>query len=87
MTEQAAAPAPGDTIEIGYDNDNNEWVHGQDKDEDNILLPRPARLQGCEKDPEEESLFSNKSNNVNDENNLDDNYSQSSDDVNKMKKR
>ena len=44
MTEQAAAPAPKDTIEIGDDNDNDEWAHGQDEDDDKILLPRPVRL-------------------------------------------
>ena len=40
MTEQAAAPAPEDMIEIGDNNDNNEWAHGQDKDDDNTLHPR-----------------------------------------------
>ena len=28
MTEQAAASAPEDTIEIGDDNENDEWAHG-----------------------------------------------------------
>ena len=67
MTEQAAAPAPGDTIEIGNNNNNGEWAHSQDEDDDNISLLRPARLKGCENDPEEESLFSNKSDNENDD--------------------
>ena len=35
MTKQADAPAPEDTIEIGDDNDNDEWVHGQDDDDNN----------------------------------------------------
>ena len=34
MTEQVAAPAPEDTIEIGGDNDNDEWEHCQDKEDD-----------------------------------------------------
>ena len=73
MTKQAAAPAPGYTIEIGDDNDDNdEWAHGQEEDDNNISLPCPARLQGCENDPEEESLFSNKSDNDNDDNDPDD---------------
>ena len=54
-------------------NDNDEWAHGQDEDDDNIALPRPARLQGCEIDPEEESLFSNESDNDNDDNDPNDN--------------
>ena len=86
MTEQGAAPAPEDTIKIGDDNNNDEWAHGQDKDDDNILLPRPARLKGCEKDPEEESLFSNKSDNDNDDNYPNDDYSKSSDGADKKKK-
>ena len=85
MTNKAAAPAPGDTIEIGDDNENDEWVHGQEEDDDNISLPWPARLQGCENDPEEESLFSNESDNDNYDNNPDDDYSQLSDDANKKK--
>ena len=72
MNDQADAPAPGDTIEIGNDNDTNKWAHGQDEDNENILLPQPARLQGCENDPEEESLFSNESDNDNDDNDPDD---------------
>ena len=86
MTEQAAAPAPGDTIEIDNNNDNDEWAHVQDKDDNNILLSWPARLQGSENDPEEESLFSNKSDNDNDDNDPDDDYSQSSDDAKNKKK-
>ena len=39
MTKQAAAPAPEDTIEIGGDNENDEWAHGQDKEDDNTLHP------------------------------------------------
>ena len=57
LTKQAAAPAPGDPIEIGDDNDHDGWSqdqHGQDKDDDNISLPRPPRLQGCENDPDNE---------------------------------
>ena len=52
-TEQEAAPAQGDPIKIGDDNDNSEWLHGQDEDDNNILLPWSTRLQGCENDPEE----------------------------------
>ena len=54
MTEQAAAPAPGDTIEIVDDNNNDERSHGQDEDDENISLHRPVRLQGCENNPEED---------------------------------
>ena len=43
MTEQAAAPAPEDTIEIGDDNNNDEWANGQDEDDDNTLHPQTAR--------------------------------------------
>ena len=68
MTEQAADHAPGDPIEIGDDNNNDEWAHGQDKDDDNISLPRPSRLQGCENDPDDDSLFSNESDDENDDN-------------------
>ena len=50
MTEQTAAPAPEDTIEIGDDNDNDEWAHDQDEDDDNTLHPWTARKQGCEND-------------------------------------
>ena len=82
MTKQAAAPAPEDTIEIGDDNNNDEWAHGQDEDDDNTLHPRTARKQGCENYPEEESLFSNESDNDQDDNDPDDDYSQSSDDEN-----
>ena len=39
MTEQAAAPAPEDTIEISDDNNNNE----EDEEDDNNLHPRTAR--------------------------------------------
>ena len=63
MTKQAAATAPEDTIEIGDDNNNDEWAHGQDEDDDNTLHPRTARKQGCENYLEEESLFSNESDN------------------------
>ena len=72
MTEQADAPAPEDTIEIGDDNDNDEWAHGQDEDDDKTLHPRTARKQGCENDPEEKSLFSNESDNDHNDNNPDD---------------
>ena len=75
MTEQAAAPAPGDPIEIGDDNDNDVWTHdqhGQDEDDNNISLPWPPRLQGCEYDPEDDSLFSNESDDENDDNEPDD---------------
>ena len=76
MTKQAAAPAPGDPIEIGDDKDNDGWAHGQDEDDDNISLTRPTRLQGCDNDSGEEYLFSNESDNDNDDNNRGDNYSQ-----------
>ena len=67
MTEQAAAPAPEDTIEIGDDNDNDEWAHGQDDDDDKTSHPQTARKQRCENDPEEESLFSNERDNDHDD--------------------
>ena len=89
MTEQAAAPAPGEPIEIGDDNDNDGWAHdqhGQDEDDDNILLPRPPRLQGCENDPDDKELFSNKSDDDNDDNDPNDDYSQPSDVADKKKK-
>ena len=86
MTEQEAAPAPEDTIEIGDDNDNDEWVHGQDEDDDNTLHPWTSRKQGCENDSEEESLFSNGSDNDHYENNPDDDYYQSTNDENKKNK-
>ena len=85
MTKQAAAPDPGDPIEIGNDNNNDGWAHGQNKDDDNILLPRPTRLQGCENNPDDESLFSNKSNDDNDDNDPNDAYSQPSDGMDKKK--
>ena len=86
MTEQAAAPAPEDTIEIGDDNDNDEWAHGQDEDDDNTLHPPTARKQGRENDPEEESLFSDEIDNDHDDNDTDDKYSESTNDENKKKK-
>ena len=73
MTEQSAAPAPGDPIEISDDTDNNDWAHSQDKDDDNISLSRPARLQGCENDLDDESLLSNENDDDNGDNDLDDN--------------
>ena len=39
MIEQAAAPAPEDTIEISDDNNNNE----EDEEDDNNFHPRTAR--------------------------------------------
>ena len=87
MTEQAAAPAPEYTIEIGdNNNNNNEWAQGQDEGNDNTLHPWTARKQGCENDPEEKPLFSNESDNDHDDNNPNDDYSQSSNDENKNKK-
>ena len=89
MNEQAAAPTPGDPIEIGDDNDNDGWAHdqhGQDEDDNNISLPRPPRLQGCENDPDDESLFSNESDDDNDDNDPDDDYYQPSDGADKKKK-
>ena len=86
MTKQAAAPAPEDTIEICDDNDNDEWARGQDEDDDNTLHPRTARKQGYENDPEEESLFSNESDNNHDENDPDNHYSESTGDENKKKR-
>ena len=52
MTKQAAAPALEDTIEIGNDNNNDEWEHGKDVEDDITLHPRKARKQGCENNPE-----------------------------------
>ena len=64
MTEQAAAPTPEDTIDIGDDNDNNDK-----KEEDYYTLhPRTERKQGCENYTEEESLFSGDSNDDHDDN-------------------
>ena len=57
MTKQESATAPGDPIEIGDDNDNDGWAHdqhGQDEDDNNILLPWPPRLQGRENDPDDD---------------------------------
>ena len=71
MTKQAATPAPGDPIKIVDDNNNDVWAHGQDKDDDNISLPRPPRLQGCENDPDDEELFSDEIDNDNDNNDPD----------------
>ena len=85
MTKQADAPAPEDTIEIGDNNDNDKWAHGQEKDDNNTLHPRTGRKQVCENYPEE-SLFSKDSNDDHDDNDPDDNYSQSADDENKKKK-
>ena len=59
MIEQAAAPALEDTIEIGDNNDN----YKEDKEDNNILHSWTARKQGCENYPEEESLFSDLSDN------------------------
>ena len=64
MTEQAAAPTPEDTIDIGDNNDNDD----KDKEDNNTLHPRTARKQGCENDPEQESLFSGDRNDDHDEN-------------------
>ena len=75
MTEQAAAPAPEDMIAIGNDNVNNEWAHGQDEDDNNTLHPQTARKKGCENNLEDESLFSDKSDNDHDDNDPDDDYS------------
>ena len=63
MTEQAAAPALEGTIEIGDDN--------------NTLHPQTARKKGCENNLEDESLFSDKSDNDHDDNDPDDDYSAS----------
>ena len=52
LTKQAAAPAPGDPIEIGDDNDNN----GRSQDH-----------QECENDPDDQ-LFSAESDNDNNDN-------------------
>ena len=82
MTEQAAAPNPEDTIYIGDDNDDDD----EDEEDENTLYPRIARKQGCEKHPEE-SLFYDDSNDDHDDNEPDDDYSESTDDENNMKKR
>ena len=76
MTKKAAAPAPEDKIEISDDNNNYEWAHGQDEDDNYTLHYRTARKQGCENDPEEESLFSDESDNDHDNNNPNDEYSE-----------
>ena len=47
MTEQATAPTPEDTIDIGDDNDNDD----EDKKDNNTLHPRTERNQGCENHP------------------------------------
>ena len=70
LTEQAAAPNPGDPIEIGDDSDNNGRLQDQ---------------QECENNPDDQ-LFSAKSdddnddNDPDDDNNPDDEYYQSTDD-------
>ena len=69
MTEQAAAPTPKDTINSSNDNDS------EDEENDNTLHPRIARKQGCE-NRTEESLFSDDSNNDQDDNYHDENYSE-----------
>ena len=71
LTEQAAAPATGNPIEIGNDNDNDGWSQDQ---------------QECENDPDDQELFSAESDDNNDENDPDDDYSQSSDGVDKKKR-
>ena len=81
MTEQAAAPTPEDTIDIGEDNDN----YDKDEEDDNTLHPRTERKQGCENHPEE-SLFSDNSDDDHNDNSPNDNYSESTDDENKKKK-
>ena len=89
LNEQAAAPAPGDPIEIGDDNDNYGWSqdqHGQDEDDDIISSSWPPRLQECEIDPDDQELFSAKSDNENDENDPNDDNSQSSDGADKKKR-
>ena len=48
MTDQAAAPAPEDTIDIGNYIDNDE----EDKEDYNTLHRRTARKQGCKNHPE-----------------------------------
>ena len=50
------------------------------------MHPRTARNQGCENDPEEESLFSDESKNDHDDNGPNDDYSESTDDEKKKKK-
>ena len=81
MTEQAAAPTPEDTIDIGDDNDNDD----EDKEDDRTLHPRTARKQGYENNLEE-SLFSEDSDDDHVDNYPDDNYSASTDDGDKKKK-
>ena len=61
-------------------------MHGQDEVDDNISLPRPARMQGCENDPDEESLLSDESNDDNGDNNPNVDYSQPSNGADKKKK-
>ena len=51
LTDQAAAPSPGEPIEIGDDNDNYGWSQDQ---------------QECENDPDNQ-LFSTKSDDDNDD--------------------
>ena len=53
LTEQADAPAPGDPIEIGDDNDTDEWSQDQ---------------QECENDPDDQELLSAESDDDNDDN-------------------
>ena len=81
MTEQAAAPIPEDTIDIGDNNDNDD----EEEEDNNALHPWTAGKQGCENHPEE-SLFSDDSNDGHDDNDIDDGYSESTDDENKKKK-
>ena len=62
LTKQAAAPDPGDSIEISDDNDNNGWSQDQ---------------QECENNPDDqEQLFSADSDDDKNYNDPDDDYSQ-----------
>ena len=87
-TKQAAASASKGAINIDNDdkNDNNDkdeddvnadTKHNDDVKDDKTLHPWTARKQGCE-ERDEESLFSENSDNEHDDNDHDDHYSESS---------
>ena len=61
LTKQAAAPTLGDPIETGNDNNNDGWLQDQ---------------QECENELDDQELFSAGSDDDNDNNDPNDDYSQ-----------
>ena len=78
----AAAPTPEYTIDISDNNGNNDEA----EEDNNTLHPQTAWKQVFENHPEEESLFSEDSNNDHNDNDPDDYYSESTGDDNKKTK-